>query len=154
MGRHQAIREWVDPLPDVPTDLEEDLQQEVFARVAAADAIHYLPELGDEAIHDWGRVHDYFHEFTLFDRPAGRITLVVAADDRRSTSFLPSQVARYNPVGHSTAGFSGFRPGAGVGRAACSGVVGVWRGVARVRVGWVWRWRDVGRVRKRGGLRS
>ncbi|MER5859332.1 hypothetical protein ABT131_27560 [Streptomyces sp900105245] len=77
----QILREWVDPLWDVPTELEADLQREVFARLAAADGIYYLRELGDEAIHDWGRVHDYFHEFVLIDRSAGRITLIVAADD-------------------------------------------------------------------------
>ncbi|MGW2426727.1 hypothetical protein ACWC0C_47625 [Streptomyces sp. NPDC001709] len=77
----QILREWLDPLWDVPSELEEDLQQEVFDRMAAADGIYYLSELGDEAIHDWGRVHDYFHEFVLIDRSAGQIPLVVAADD-------------------------------------------------------------------------
>ncbi|MFE5220263.1 MULTISPECIES: hypothetical protein [unclassified Streptomyces] len=77
----QILQEWVDPLWDVPTELEADLQREVFARLAAADGIYYLRELGDEAIHDWGRVHAYFHEFVLIDRSAGRITLIVAADD-------------------------------------------------------------------------
>ncbi|KOG29625.1 hypothetical protein [Streptomyces resistomycificus] len=75
------LREWVDLRWDVPTELEADLQREVFDRLAAADGIYYLGELGDEAIHDWGRVHDYFHEFVLIDRSAGQITLVVAADD-------------------------------------------------------------------------
>ncbi|MGA6171699.1 hypothetical protein ACPEIF_15785 [Streptomyces sp. NPDC012600] len=77
----QILRGWVDPLWDVNTELEADLQREVFARLAAADGIYYLSELGDEAIHDWGRVHDYFHEFVLIDRSAGRIMLIVAADD-------------------------------------------------------------------------
>ncbi|WP_327373608.1 hypothetical protein OG393_06220 [Streptomyces sp. NBC_01216] len=77
----QILREWVDPLWDVPTELEADLQREVFARLAAADGIYYLSELGDKAVHDWGRVHDYFHEFVLITRSAGRITLIVAADD-------------------------------------------------------------------------
>ncbi|WP_406840841.1 hypothetical protein ACICHK_39900 [Streptomyces sp. AHU1] len=77
----QILREWVDTLWDVPTELEADLQREVFARLAAADGIYYFSELGDEAIHDWGRVHDYFHEFVLIDRSAGGITLIVAADD-------------------------------------------------------------------------
>ncbi|MEU6158510.1 hypothetical protein [Streptomyces sp. NPDC047130] len=84
IGQEKAvriIRDWVEPLRNVPTDLEEDLQREVFARVAAADDIYYLAELGDEAIHDWGRVHDQFHEFVLVDRSTGRITLLVAADD-------------------------------------------------------------------------
>ncbi|MGV9690802.1 hypothetical protein ACWDUX_17010 [Streptomyces sp. NPDC003444] len=77
----QILREWVGSLWGVSAELEADLQREVFARVAAADGIHYLGELGDEAIHDWGRVHDCFHEFVLVDRSAGRITLIVAADD-------------------------------------------------------------------------
>ncbi|MFF9575171.1 hypothetical protein ACF1BA_08200 [Streptomyces rubiginosohelvolus] len=77
----EILREWVDPLWDVPTALETDLQREVFARVAAADGIYYLRELGDEAVHDWGRVHDSFHEFVLVDRAAGQVTLIVAADD-------------------------------------------------------------------------
>ncbi|MFF5981953.1 hypothetical protein ACFY78_24210 [Streptomyces olindensis] len=77
----RILREWVDPLWDVPIGLEADLQREVFARLAAADGIYHLGELGDEAIHDWGRVHDHFHEFVLIDRSAGRITLIVAADD-------------------------------------------------------------------------
>ncbi|MFF5020087.1 hypothetical protein [Streptomyces sp. NPDC001165] len=77
----QILREWVDPLWDPPSELEADLQREVFNRLAAADGIYYLGELGDEAIHDWGPVHDCFHEFVLIDRSAGQITLVVAADD-------------------------------------------------------------------------
>jgi hypothetical protein len=32
-------------------------------------------------VHDWGRVHDCFHEFVLVDRSSGRLSLVVAADD-------------------------------------------------------------------------
>lgn len=77
----QILREWVDPLWEVSTELEADLQREFFARLAAADGVYYLSELGDEAIHDWGRVHDCFHEFVLIGRSAGRITLIVAADD-------------------------------------------------------------------------
>ncbi|MFS8202578.1 hypothetical protein ACLVWQ_28300 [Streptomyces sp. CWNU-52B] len=77
----QILREWVDPLGDVSTELEADLQREVLVPLAVADGIYYLSELGDEAIHGWGRVHDYFHEFVLIDRSAGRITLIVAADD-------------------------------------------------------------------------
>ncbi|MFD5065342.1 hypothetical protein [Streptomyces sp. NPDC058394] len=78
----EILREWVDPLwCDVPPELEGALQQEVFNALAAADRIYHLSELEGEAIHDWGRVHDYFHEFVLIDRSAGRITLLVAADD-------------------------------------------------------------------------
>ncbi|MFI8498740.1 hypothetical protein ACIGFK_09650 [Streptomyces sp. NPDC085524] len=49
--------------------------------MTAADRVHYLGGLGDEHWHDWGRVHDYFHEFVVIDRTAGHLTLVVAADD-------------------------------------------------------------------------
>ncbi|ROQ93798.1 hypothetical protein EDE04_0203 [Streptomyces sp. 2132.2] len=72
---------WVNQFGDVPAKLGADLQQEVFDRLSSADHIYYLSGLGDEAIHDWGCVHQYFHEFVLIDRSAGRITLLVAADD-------------------------------------------------------------------------
>ncbi|MEV7086751.1 hypothetical protein AB0O07_12760 [Streptomyces sp. NPDC093085] len=76
-----TLREWVDPCWEVPTELEADLRREVFACLAGADGLYYLSELGEEAIHDWGRVHGSFHEFVLIDRSAWRITLIVAADD-------------------------------------------------------------------------
>ncbi|MFE7512261.1 hypothetical protein ACFU8I_13745 [Streptomyces sp. NPDC057540] len=72
---------WVNQFGDVPDELEADVRQEVFGRVEAADHISYPSGLGNGAIHDWGRVHEHFHEFVLIDRSAGRITLLVAADD-------------------------------------------------------------------------
>jgi hypothetical protein len=84
LSQEQAVRilrEWVDPLWDPPAGLEAALRREVFDRLAAADGIYYLGELGEEAIHDWGRVHDCFHELVLVDRSAGQLSLVVAADD-------------------------------------------------------------------------
>ncbi|CAM5271710.1 hypothetical protein [Streptomyces narbonensis] len=84
VGRERSahvLREWANLLGDVPAELAADLQQEVFDRLAAADRVYCLSGLGDEAVHDWGRVHEYFHEYVLIDRSAGRITLVVAADD-------------------------------------------------------------------------
>ncbi|WP_328404969.1 hypothetical protein OHS70_37060 [Streptomyces sp. NBC_00390] len=77
----RILREWANQFGDVPAELEADLQHAVFDRLAAADHIYYLGELGDEAIHDWGRVHGCFHEFVLIDRSAGQIALLVAADD-------------------------------------------------------------------------
>ncbi|MYS09257.1 hypothetical protein GTW71_23100 [Streptomyces sp. SID6041] len=76
-----VLRGWVNQFGDVSAALDAVLQQEVFDRLAAADRIYYLSRLGDKAIHDWGRVHEHFHEFVLIDRSAGRITLLVAADD-------------------------------------------------------------------------
>ncbi|MFJ2060060.1 hypothetical protein ACIOMM_29510 [Streptomyces sp. NPDC087908] len=69
-----VLRGWVNQSGDVPAAVEAVLQQEVFDRLAAADRIYYLSRLGDEAIHDWGRVHEHFHELVLIDRSAGRIT--------------------------------------------------------------------------------
>ncbi|MFE6195971.1 hypothetical protein [Streptomyces sp. NPDC057838] len=49
--------------------------------VGLPQSVHHVGEPGDEAIQDRGRVHDCFHEFVLINRPVGRITLIVAADD-------------------------------------------------------------------------
>ncbi|MER5963480.1 hypothetical protein [Streptomyces sp. NPDC002057] len=77
----RILRTWANQFEDVPVDLATDLQREVFDRLASAEPIYYLSELGDEAIHDWGGVHSEFHEFVLIDRARGLITLLVAADD-------------------------------------------------------------------------
>jgi hypothetical protein len=76
-----VLWEWANQFRDVPAELEADLRREVFDRLVTADHIYYLNGLGDEAFHDWGGVHEDFHEFVLIDRSAGRITLLVAADD-------------------------------------------------------------------------
>ncbi|KOX22134.1 hypothetical protein [Nocardiopsis sp. NRRL B-16309] len=84
VGREECarvLREWANQYEPVPADLEAVLEREAFACVAAADRVHHLRELGDGAVHDWGRVQDCFHEFVLIDRSAGRITLLVATDD-------------------------------------------------------------------------
>ena len=84
VGREESdhvLWEWANQFEDVPADLARDLQREVFDRLAAADRIYRLSELDEEALHDWGGVHCDFHEFVLIDRSAGRITLLVAADD-------------------------------------------------------------------------
>ncbi|MFE6038928.1 hypothetical protein [Streptomyces sp. NPDC056452] len=84
VGREMSDRilwEWANQFEDVPAELGTDLQREVFDRLAAAEQIYYLSELGDEAHHDWGGVHSDFHEFVLIDRSGGQITLLVAADD-------------------------------------------------------------------------
>jgi hypothetical protein len=84
VGREKSgavLREWVDQFGAVPAQLEADLRRVVFDRLAAADRVHHLSGLGDEAFHDWGGVHGEFHEFVLIDRSAGQVTLLVAADD-------------------------------------------------------------------------
>jgi hypothetical protein len=84
VGREKSDRilwEWANRFEEVPARLATELQREVFDRLAAAGHIYYLSGLGDEAIHDWGRVHSDFHEFVLVYRSAGQITLPVVADD-------------------------------------------------------------------------
>jgi hypothetical protein len=77
----QILRQWLGPDEEIPAQLAADLRRDVFAAVSAADRVHCLRELGDDALHDWGGVHGEFHEFLLVDRRAARITLLVAADD-------------------------------------------------------------------------
>ncbi|MFF3322515.1 hypothetical protein [Streptomyces sp. NPDC002889] len=77
----RILREWANQFGDVPAELEADLQRQVLNRLATADTIHYLSGLGSEAFHDWGGVHTAFHEFVFIERSAGRVTLLVAADD-------------------------------------------------------------------------
>ncbi|MGW6967120.1 hypothetical protein ACWGET_24080 [Streptomyces zaomyceticus] len=84
VGRQESdriLRTWANQFEKVPAGLAADLRREVFDRLAAADRIYCLRELGDESTHDWGGVHGEFHEFVLIDRSAERITLLVAADD-------------------------------------------------------------------------
>ncbi|WP_249374859.1 hypothetical protein [Streptomyces sp. I05A-00742] len=77
----RVLRTWTDQFGEVPDTLEADLRREVFDRVTAASSLHHLPDLGDDAFHDWGGVQIDFHEFVLIDRSAGLLTLLVAADD-------------------------------------------------------------------------
>ncbi|MEV4940838.1 hypothetical protein [Streptomyces zaomyceticus] len=84
VGRQESdriLRTWANQFEEVPAGLAADLRREVFDRLATADHIYRLGELGDEAMHDWGGVHGDFHEFVLIDRSAEQIILLVAADD-------------------------------------------------------------------------
>ena len=75
------LAEWANRPGPVPAELAAALRREVSDRLAAADQVYYLSGLGEEAFHDWGGVHGDFHEFVWVDRAAGRLTLLVAADD-------------------------------------------------------------------------
>ncbi|MFI0897236.1 hypothetical protein [Streptomyces sp. NPDC020983] len=72
-------RAWLGP--DIPAELNADFRRDVFTPISVADRVYYLRELDDAEFHDWGGVHDQFHEFILVSRRAARITLLVAADD-------------------------------------------------------------------------
>ncbi|MGW9347846.1 hypothetical protein [Nocardiopsis flavescens] len=84
VGREEGaavLRMWADRYGEVPDDLEADLRREVFEPLARADGVHHLVGVGEDDFHDWGGVHDEFHEFVLVDRSRGLLTLLVAADD-------------------------------------------------------------------------
>lgn len=76
-----VLRDWANQFGPVSAELEAELRRVVFDPLAAADCVYSLSGLGNEAFHDWGGVHCEFHEFVFIDRSAGRITLLVAADD-------------------------------------------------------------------------
>ncbi|MFF2779139.1 hypothetical protein ACFVU3_30125 [Streptomyces sp. NPDC058052] len=75
------LRSWAEQYGPVPCSLAEALRREVLDALAEADAVHHLDGLGEAEHHDWASVHGEFHELVLVDRAAGRLTLVVAADD-------------------------------------------------------------------------
>ncbi|MFD4370955.1 hypothetical protein [Streptomyces sp. NPDC058486] len=77
----RLLETWAGQHGPVPGSLAEALRREVYDALAEADAVHHLTGLGEDAYHDWASVHGEFHELVLVDRRAGRLTLVVAADD-------------------------------------------------------------------------
>ncbi|MFE5793090.1 hypothetical protein ACFQ8C_11015 [Streptomyces sp. NPDC056503] len=75
------LRTWAEQHGPVPGTLAEALRREVLDALADADAVHHLDGLGEDEYHDWASVHGEFHELVLVDRRAGRLALLVAADD-------------------------------------------------------------------------
>ncbi|WP_020547828.1 hypothetical protein [Nonomuraea coxensis] len=72
---------WARQHGGLPPGLRDVLEAEVFDRIRRATARYRLKDLGERAHHDWGRVHQDFHEVITIDRTAGAVTLIVAADD-------------------------------------------------------------------------
>ncbi|MEU8529332.1 MULTISPECIES: hypothetical protein [Streptomyces] len=84
VGADEAARslwEWANQYETVPAGLAAELRREAIDRWVAADRVYRLSGLGEEDFHDWGGVHGEFHEFVAVDRKAGRVTVLVAADD-------------------------------------------------------------------------
>ncbi|RKT53630.1 hypothetical protein [Saccharothrix australiensis] len=77
----EVLGNWASGGGEVPADLAEVLEREVFGPVREATGRYRLKDLGRTAFHDWGGVHGEFHEFVLVDRAAGSLSLLVAADD-------------------------------------------------------------------------
>lgn len=75
------LRSWAEQLTPVPEHLRPELQREVYQSLRAAGRVYQLRYLGRAAFHDWGGVHNKFHEFVFMDRASRTLTLVVAADD-------------------------------------------------------------------------
>ncbi|AXX30909.1 hypothetical protein KCV87_02335 [Actinosynnema pretiosum subsp. pretiosum] len=66
-----------DPLPDALAQALASPHERVLPPTATA---HHLRDLGQGG-HDWGGVHDEFHEFVSVDRVTATVALMVSADD-------------------------------------------------------------------------
>ncbi|WP_344439917.1 hypothetical protein [Kitasatospora nipponensis] len=78
-----VIRSWAAPVDGIalPAELDQRLHEAVFTPIHRATSRYELGELPEDAHHDYGPIHMEFHELVLIDRPAGVLTLLVAADD-------------------------------------------------------------------------
>ncbi|MFF7250168.1 hypothetical protein ACFZBU_40545 [Embleya sp. NPDC008237] len=77
----EVIRSWANRHGDVPEPLASRLRREIYLPIRAATSRFLLGQLPEDAFHDYGPIHLAFHELVLIDRPAGTLTLLVAADD-------------------------------------------------------------------------
>jgi hypothetical protein len=77
----RRLRSWAEQFAALPDHIRPQLGQSVYERLRAADRIYWLRDLGPAAFHDWGCVHNEFHELVLIDQVTGTVMLVVAADD-------------------------------------------------------------------------
>lgn len=72
---------WARQYGDLPPTLDATLERDVYPPVRAATSRYRLKALGEDAHHDWGFVHDEFHELVVIDRDSTSMALLVAADD-------------------------------------------------------------------------
>jgi hypothetical protein len=70
---------WARQYGDLPPALDETLERDVYPLLRTAISRYRLKALGDDARHDWGFVHNEFHELVVVDRNG--MALLVAADD-------------------------------------------------------------------------
>ncbi|ROP27558.1 hypothetical protein [Couchioplanes caeruleus] len=75
------LRAWAEQVAPLPEHLRPVLEQQAYQRLRTADRVYKLRDLGHGAFHDWGGVHNDFHELVLIDRANRVLTLIVAADD-------------------------------------------------------------------------
>lgn len=77
----RRVRVWAEQHAPVPDHLQPKLQREMYQPLRTAELVYHLRDLDQAAFHDWGGVHNEFHELVLIDRAAGTVSVVVAADD-------------------------------------------------------------------------
>lgn len=77
----RRVRAWASRFAPVPEDLRPELEHDVYQPLRAADRVYKLRDLGPAAFHEWGGVHNEFHELVIVDRTNRTPTLLVAADD-------------------------------------------------------------------------
>ncbi|SIN41224.1 hypothetical protein [Micromonospora cremea] len=77
----RCLRSWAEQFAPVPGRVRPELQRAVYQPLHAADRVYQLRDLGPAAFHDWGGVHNDFHEFVLVDRTSRTLAQIVAADD-------------------------------------------------------------------------
>lgn len=75
------LRAWAEQIAPVPDHLQPELHRELYQPLHAADRLYQLRDLGRGAFHDWGGVHNEFHELVVINRTNRTVALVVAADD-------------------------------------------------------------------------
>jgi hypothetical protein len=76
-----TIASWAHQYGSVPQPLQAILDIEISEGIRQATARYRLKDLGEDAHHDWGRVHQDFHEVITINRISNALTLIVAADD-------------------------------------------------------------------------
>ncbi|YCK33991.1 hypothetical protein ACNF49_07825 [Actinomadura sp. ATCC 39365] len=76
-----TIASWAHQYGDVPQPLQNILETEIFDRIRQATARYQLKDLGEDCYHDYGRVHQDFHEVITINRTNNTLALIVAADD-------------------------------------------------------------------------
>ncbi|MFG3346209.1 hypothetical protein ACGF1Z_14240 [Streptomyces sp. NPDC048018] len=76
-----TIHTWATSGVPLPPDLDAKLQEAVYVPIHQATSRYTLGSLPEDAHHDYGPIHNEFHELVLIDRRLGTLTLLVAADD-------------------------------------------------------------------------
>jgi hypothetical protein len=75
------LRAWAEEHAELPDRIRADLETSLYGPLRTADRVYRLRDLGSAAFHDWGGVHEQFHELVLIDRTAETLALAVASDD-------------------------------------------------------------------------